>query len=149
MNCNEASRALLVADPDELRTLGDTPLAKHLRGCPACRAQAERILEATALLAGALTREARAAAPAATKRFWPAAERSWPVWLPAALGAAVSGILLINAPVEKPAPRVGSLDSAKRPVTSTVVNAPANGGVAVFKVADNVTVVWQLGTGGS
>ena len=148
MNCQEAHRALMTAEPQELRGLGESALVLHLRSCASCQDKAARLLEGTALLAAALARDAR---PISARTGAPKfnAPLAWPVWLPAAMAAAISALLLSSSPEEPTVPRVGSLDSVKPPVTSTVVNAPATGDVAVFKVADNVTVIWQLGAGGS
>ncbi|MGH7445227.1 MAG: hypothetical protein ACREKM_10135, partial [Longimicrobiales bacterium] len=54
MNCREARRALLDAEPDELRGLHESPLALHVQRCDACRAHATTILTQMDVLRSAL-----------------------------------------------------------------------------------------------
>lgn len=46
MTCEAARELLLTADPAELEGSTRSPLADHLRTCPACRAAAEQLLTA-------------------------------------------------------------------------------------------------------
>ena len=141
MNCDRAYEAMLVAEPEELRGIGESELARHIRGCEQCERKAARILEATALLSAQLNRAA--AQPRSRTK-----QARVPAWLPLPIAAAIAGMLLLNEPPEPAAPRVGSLAEVKRPATRIVVNAPADGSVAVIRAADNVTVVWNLRAGG-
>ena len=54
MTCSEVSRALLEADPRELRGEGDTPMARHLHACPHCRGAARIILRGEESLAASM-----------------------------------------------------------------------------------------------
>lgn len=139
MNCGTAYSALLTADPHELRGLGDSELAQHIRSCAACRAKGERILDANALLAASLNQQSPVN---------PGARRPWAAAIPLALAAAISGVMLSSQPTAAPAPRVGSIAEVKQPVNRTTVNASAGEDVAVFRVSDKITVVWTLGAGG-
>ena len=141
MNCQNAYREMLVAEPEELRGLGESPIARHLRECGRCRARAGRILEANALLSAQL-RVPGLGLPAPKPAQLPA-------WLPIPIAAAIAGVMLASsAPEASPAPRVGRLDDVKRPATTVLVNTPVNRNVAVIRAADNVTVVWDLRAGG-
>jgi hypothetical protein len=134
----EARNALLIAEPDELRGLGETPLAQHIRSCAECRAAATRILAVTAMLSAELTASARV-------HRKPVRSRVWPVWLALPVAAAISGIALVRTSAEVRPPRDGAIADVQRPVSTPVVNTPPNRNVAVFKAAENITVVWDLG----
>src|SRR6478735_4266091 len=54
MTCESMRELLLTADLEELKGEGAGPLAEHLRGCVACRAEAARILSATRELGDAV-----------------------------------------------------------------------------------------------
>lgn len=54
MSCKRAAEALRDADRQELEGRGDTPLARHVTRCDACRARAEAILAGTDRLGRAL-----------------------------------------------------------------------------------------------
>lgn len=55
MTCESMRERLLTADLDELRGQRSGEFAEHLRGCPACRAEADRILRATVRLGEAVS----------------------------------------------------------------------------------------------
>jgi len=55
MTCRETIEWLLEAEPDELAGRGEGEAAEHVRSCARCRAVAERLLDAQALLAAELT----------------------------------------------------------------------------------------------
>lgn len=54
MDCAEARRGLLDADPEVLQGTGSDPVAIHVRDCPACGARARGILEGHGALTEAL-----------------------------------------------------------------------------------------------
>lgn len=140
MNCQTAYQELLIAEPEQLRGLGDTPLAQHIRVCERCGARAGRILEANALLSAQLGQ---------ASRDMPKKRRAqMPAWLPIPIAAAIAALIHMSAPEPARAPRVGSLKDVKRPTTRVVVNTPVNRNVAVIRAADNMTVVWDLRAGG-
>jgi hypothetical protein len=141
MNCREAQQALLIADPDDLKAIGESELANHLRGCKACSQAAHRVLLANELLATNLAAAARAK-PKRT-RWSPQS-----AWFALPIAAAIAAVLVSRPPQQNPLPRVGDLEDVKRPVVQPVVNAPANRNVAVFKATEKITVVWDLGSKG-
>jgi hypothetical protein len=141
MNCLEARQVMLTAEPAELRGLGQTELASHIRSCQACGQAAQRVLLATDLLAAKLDSTARA-----TRK--PARWSRQPAWLALPIAAALAAVLVSRRPDELVLPRVGNLQDVKRPVVQPVVNAPANRNVAVFKATEKITVVWDLGSKG-
>jgi hypothetical protein len=141
MNCHQAQPAMLTADLDELRGLGESELANHIRGCKACSQAAQRVLLATELLATNLDSAARA-----TRK--PVRWSPQSAWFALPIAAAVAAVLVSRPPQQLPLPRVGNLEDVKRPVVQPVVNAPANRNVAVFKATEMITVVWDLGSKG-
>ena len=143
MNHEEARNALLIAEPEELRGIGDSPLAQHVRECNACQRAAGVLLEANALLASSFTSATRTQ-PARRK----SGLSSMPTWLPLPIAAAIAALIIVQPVQERMLPAAeGKLSEVKRPVPTTVVNAERSGDVAVFKATDNITVVWQLKAG--
>ena len=141
MNCREVRAALLVAELDELRGRAESPWAAHVRTCASCRADAQRILTATAALSVELQRAARPSPRARAS--------AWPVWVALPIAAALAALLLIrDGRSQIPLPRVGNAEDVKTPVVQPVVNAPANRNVAVFEATNRITVVWDLGAKG-
>jgi hypothetical protein len=141
MNHVDARTAMLSAEPDELRGQGHSPVAEHIRACAECRAAAARILSVTAALSAELSSAARA-------HKTPVRNRVWPLWLALPVAAAISGIMLVSTREDLRPPREGRIADVQHPVTTPVVNTPANRNVAVFKAAENITVVWDLGSKG-
>src|SRR5687767_10613274 len=142
MNCSQARAALLTAEPEKLRGLGESELARHVRECAACNQLASLLLDANAMLANQLTRQAHKE-PA---RNVPATKTS-PMWLRLPFAPATAPPIRVHGNPETTVPRVGRLSDVKRPVEAPVVHTGATGNVAVFRAAGNVTVVWQLKAG--
>ena len=141
--CAALHSLLLTADPAELRAEGTSELAQHLRACAHCRALARQILQTTSLLA------ARLSADVALVQQRKRARRWRPAWIALPAAAVIAGLMIIpEIPPDQELPRVGELSQVKRPVVQTVVNAPGNRDVAVFRTNSNITVVWDLGTRG-
>ena len=146
--CAALRAALLTANPDELRGLGDSQLAHHIRECARCAADAQRILGTTALLAARLESSARIS----TTRRAAAKPDALPVWWALPI-AAVLGSVLIGGQRWRDrdaevVPRVGALQKMELPAEVPVVNVPADRNVAVFRTTDDITVVWDLGAKG-
>jgi hypothetical protein len=149
MNCDEARRALLEADPAELRGTGTGALALHLRDCASCRADAERILEGTAALNTAIGQAAAArpapGVPALRRRARAARTR---LLVPLAAAAALAVLLLSGDVMDA----LRSGDDARpvmvqRPdaLRTPSVNAAGGRGVAVMRTANpDITVVWTF-----
>ena len=146
--CAKHRPALLTADPDELRGIGDSELARHIRECARCASDAQRILGTTAMLAARLDRSARISKTrgAAVK------SDALPVWWALPIAAVLASVLIggqrwrdRDAEV---VPRVGALQRIELPVEVPVVNVRADRNVAVFRTTDNITVVWDLGAKG-
>ncbi|MCI0435489.1 MAG: hypothetical protein L0271_17870 [Gemmatimonadetes bacterium] len=66
MECRPFIDGMLVGEPRELRGVGDTPLARHIRSCASCRSAAQAILHGEAELGRAM--EAWSTAPVAAQR---------------------------------------------------------------------------------
>ncbi len=148
MTCRRVRDALLEADLSELRLEGESPLVLHLRGCPRCRAAAERILTAEEELAGALARSVphpdadAVLAGARTRRGarrWTGALRArWPALLP--LAAAAVLVLLLLAREGPPPPAVAVLEETAPGIQLEVSSGRP---VAVIETEDaDITVVW-------
>ena len=145
--CANHRGALLTADPDELRGMGDSELARHIRECARCASDAQRILSTTAMLAARLDRSARisktrAAAKSDALPVW------WALPIAAVLGSVLIGGQRWRDRDAEAVPRVGALQRMELPAEVPVVNVPADRNVAVFRTTDNITVVWDLGAKG-
>jgi predicted anti-sigma-YlaC factor YlaD len=149
MNCESARELLLTADPAELEGRTGSPLADHLRSCPACRAAAERLLTAQRALrdvlgagqaAGAATAAVRVAVQSAERRR--RAARRVLLGLPLAAAAVLAGVLVLRRTPEPPlSPPVR--DAGGVPARFAV-SAPPGRNVMVLQQPDtsHVIVVW-------
>ena len=135
--CARMEAEMLTAELSELRGAGDSDLAVHLRSCVHCRAGAQRFLLGNTLLSE------RIELSLARKRN---SSSAWPLWLALPIAAMLAGLVVLHERTVQleSIPRVGSLQSVKRPVEVPVVNVPADRNVAVFE-ANKITVVWDLG----
>ena len=141
--CAALHSLLLTADPAELRAEGTSELARHLRACAHCRVLAGQILQTTSLLSARLSADVAIVQQRKRARTWQ------PAWIALPAAAVIAGLLIIrDLQPNQELPRVGALSQVKRPVVQTVVNAPRNRDVAVFRTNSNITVVWDLGTRG-
>jgi len=146
--CSDVRILMLEADPESLAGRGDEPVAAHLRSCPACAAQARRILEETATLSGFLAQEAPT--PDVEDLIRKALEStpvpgdakvvrfpSWRGWSALAAAAAVAGLMLFrgDAPLQ--------VATTYTPRTPPVVEAAPDQNVAVMATANpDITVLW-------
>ncbi len=139
-SCRTMRAAMLSAELSELQGRGPSEVAAHVRECASCRAAAQRILFANSRLAAQLEQASGTKHTATTS--------AWPVWLALPIAAALAGLFFLQQHrlQLEAIPRVGRLEDVRRPVATPVVNAPANRDVAVFRTAENITVVWDLGT---
>lgn len=146
--CAQHRAALLTADPDELRGIGDSELAHHILECARCASDAQRILGTTAMLAARLDSSARMS----RARAAPSTPDALPVWWALPIAAVLASVLIggqkwLDRDAEA-VPRVGALQKMELPVDAPVVNVPADRNVAVFRTTNNITVVWDLGAKG-
>jgi hypothetical protein len=153
--CDRYREALLEAEPDDLRGLGQTEVARHIRACPACARAGGIILDTTASLNAFLasgghvsdldTVLRRAATsggttPMPTDRPESAlAWRSRRRWVALAAAAAISALLLLPRR-PPPLPPVATVANAA-PLPS-LESAPGQT-VAVFETGNpDITVLW-------
>jgi len=153
--CEGYREALLEAEPDDLRGIGQTEVARHVRTCPACARAGEIILETTASLNAFLDSEVpvpdldallrRATASAVTPPRQ--AERPGPVaswrgsrrWVALAAAASIAALLLLP---DRPAPLPPVATVATAAPLPTVESAPGQT-VAVFETENpDITVLW-------
>jgi hypothetical protein len=142
MTCIEARAALLEADLEELRGTADTPLARHLRDCAACRAAAERIVRTE----GALARRLAALPPRREALRTPATRRRtrhpWRWAVPLAAAATIVA-LIVTRPGQRPPPGDAPVASGRPGPSPVAVTAPAGRNVAVFETADpDIVIIW-------
>lgn len=149
MTCESTRELLLTADPAELEGSSGSPLADHLRTCPACRAAAERLLTAHQALRDALgAGRASAAATEAVQIAIQSAERRRRaarrirLGLPLAAAAVLVGLLVLRRtpePLLSPPVR----DAGGVPARFAV-SAPPGRNVMVLQQPDtsHVIVVW-------
>jgi len=131
---------LLVADPAELRGIGDSHVARHVRECDECRAQAQLILTEQDRLRDALRTLSGTRRATHVER-----RRGRHFWIPAAAAAAAAVLLLVRMPLATN----GVLPELPGPIvdvaTAPKVNASSNDVVAVLQTRDpRITVVWYL-----
>lgn len=149
MNCETARELLLTADPAELEGSTGSPLADHLRTCPACRAAAEQVLTAHRALrdvlgagqaADAADEVVHAAIRSAQRRR--AAARRARLGLPLAAAAVLAGLLVLRHTPDFPL-RPDTPNATAVPARFSVT-APPGRNVLVLQPPDtsNVIVVW-------
>jgi anti-sigma factor RsiW len=153
--CERYREALLEAEPDDLRGLGQTEVARHIRACPACARGGEIILETTASLNVFLDREVpvseldavlrRATAQSGTapqRASHPGPVAPWRPnrrWIALAAAASIAALLLLPG---RPAPLPPLATVATTTVLPTVESAPGQT-VAVFETENpDITVLW-------
>jgi hypothetical protein len=151
--CTTFRDRLLVADLDELEARVDTPVSRHLRDCPRCRAAARRIIDDTALLAARLAAapgrpDTEALLAAAGAGPLPEVRTSRPgrrlrsrelPWLGIAAAAAILAVLVRPPPPSPDRAAVGAPSIASPPL----VEAAPDHDVAVLPTRDpDITVVW-------
>ena len=141
MNTNECERvrdAMLEVDLDELRGVGESDVAQHVRGCESCAAYAQKILRSygqmDAALAGMSTQT-----PAATV-IPIQSRRRRARWLPLPLAAAAVIALLFVRRQEETLPNtdlLAQLISRETPLVS-----PRAGQQALVMERNEMTIVW-------
>jgi len=141
MTCDTIRERILLADLAELRGEADTPLARHLSECHACRNVAEEIVQAEAKLGVALdtmstgVRTRRTTAP--RRRLG-----HWAVLVPLAAAAGLAAIMLGRG---TETPTMSALP-ALQVVALPVVEPTDDQNVAIFTTDDpDIVVVWFLG----
>ena len=141
MTCDSMRERILGADLAELRGETDTPLAKHLRECDACRSVADKIVQAEAELGVALD----TMATGVRTRHTTAPRRRlghWAVLVPLAAAAGLAAIMVGRG---TEAPTIAALP-ALQIVALPVVESTDDQNVAIFTTDDpNIVVVWFLG----
>lgn len=159
MTCETARDLLLEASPRELRGLGDTELARHLRGCPRCREPARKLLEAGEGLARelegllesgseeeilrAVRRELAGGGAGEDDRTGALRGRGlWRIAAPLAAAAALVGVLLVPEGPE-PALETGRMPVPPEMARREAVEVEADRRFAVMKTGDpKIRVVW-------
>jgi hypothetical protein len=127
MNCTEARRAMLVAEPAEFRAEGGSELAAHVGECEACRSLARA-------LAGDLDRLSSRIRVRSRRRTLMLAV------LPIA-AMLVAAVTVVRNRVERPT--VASLPHNDRPASVVSVDVGVGQQATVIKTADpKTTLVW-------
>jgi len=153
MPCTEVRELLLEAEPEELRGVGASALAEHLRACRACARIAERILAETRMLDAyledapppPLPEILRRAGVARASEGAPAVpakrtvRRRW-LWAPAAAAAAFAALFVA---LESRGPVTPSV-STTMPAEPPPVVEPASSATVAVMQTDNpdITVLW-------
>ena len=156
-SCAGFRELLLEADPSELRGVGESPLALHLRHCARCAADAERVLAAqqrmAAALAGLTASAAPPPAPGRTEpRAWSAPGSRARTRRRLILGAApltAAAVLMLLLVQQRDRDELPLLEPVSEQIAVAgdvpVVNVSTAHDVAIMKTSDpNITVVWYL-----
>ena len=148
ISCETARDLLLEAEPAELRGEGDGALARHVRGCPACRQRATFLLGETDVLRATMdafrpSRRKPSPAPSVVRRLrTPATGRGLRILLPLALAAGIAALVLVRRDDVTPPSAPLHVTRATPPVLD--VQVPAAQSVAVFQTANpNIVVIWS------
>lgn len=154
--CQEVRRLILEGEPHELRGIGDSPLAAHVRACPRCARVATTVLAETERLDAYLTRDPTEARVDAIldRAGWidpspsgvadgpasDAAARRWrPRWAWLAAAAAVGALLLLPGRSVRPGPELPAVAGSRPPT----VEAMSGQRVAVLETENpDITVLW-------
>jgi anti-sigma factor RsiW len=157
-SCAGIRELLLEADPAELGGAGESLLARHLRGCARCAADAERVLAVQRRMADALADLTASATPPAS----PARQRGLRAWsasvsrgrtrrrlIMGATPLAAAAVLVLLLVQQRDRAELLPLEPATDQVAVAgdvpVVNVTTAHDVAIMKTADpNITVVWYL-----
>ena len=147
MRCSDGRHLMLEAEPAELRGIGSSDLAAHLRACGACRGVAHQLLDGERVLRSALLDlrpdgSAAAAAQAAIRT----SRRRWRrlAFVPLAAAAGVAALLLLRPEPFAP----GTVPQLAGP--PPIVEAPSGEDVIVYQTANpDVIVVWLYQRKGS
>ena len=156
MLCRDALRALLEAEPQELRGEGESAVAAHVRECSACRVAADALLageeslaetlrgQAPPLNVESLLERARSAdeesveLPFPGRRTWRSA--AWKSVVPLAAAAAMAFLLLTR---DGGIPSVTPVSEPVVITTAQVLEAPEGKNVAVLETQNPaIAVVW-------
>ena len=156
--CTRPLEPLLEADPDELRGVGESKTAEHVRSCARCAAAAERVLRHNAALDAALAqspdapdvdallrrarlqidepmRGPRDTTPdGARARAW----RRWRRWAPVAAAAALAALLLIG----DREPELIGTPGAPRTAVAPLVESPDQNVAVIQTDNPDITVLW-------
>lgn len=151
-DCAPITDLLLEADPAELRGVGETEVARHVRTCARCAEAAETILGATARLDEALATTRAAVdvdallrrAESERQQAGPVEKRTrvlrlpgWRRWGALAAAASVAALLLARSG-EPPAPA-----GARIAVPQPALEVAEGDNVAVIPTNDpDITVLW-------
>jgi hypothetical protein len=128
---------LLVAEQAELRGVGDSPVAEHVRICAACRALAENILEQHGAMAASLATLRASTQPAVVPIKHKSARAVW--WSVPLAAAAILTLLLVR-PNSDELPNVDAL--TRLMFRSTPVITPSSGRQAMVLEKNEMTIVW-------
>ena len=138
MSCTEIRDALLDAELDELRGIGETPVARHVATCAECRAYAQTILRSYLQMDAALTEMSTQRRDATVL---PLKKRRRARWLPLPLAAAaVIALVMVRAQPDDEPPnvdRLAQLMFKEQPVVS-----PRAGQQALVMEKNELTIVW-------
>lgn len=149
MLCRDALRALLEAEPQELRGEGESVVAAHVRGCADCRVAADALLAGEESLAETLRGQAppldvksvleRAhSAPTPSHPRWRSA--AWKSAVPLAAAAATAFLLLTR---DGGIPPVAPVSEPAVITTAQVLEVPEGKNVAVLETQNPaIAVVW-------
>jgi len=150
MRCRDALRALLEAEPQELRGEGESAVAAHVRECPECGMAADALLAGEESLAETLRGQAppldvKSVLERARLPFPPPSRPRWrsAVWksvVPLAAAAATAFLLLTR---DGGIPPVTPVSEPAVITTAQVLEAPEGKNVAVLETQNPaIAVVW-------
>lgn len=140
MTCGEWTELMLEADPSELAGRGESPLARHIAGCAACRRKAALLLRSADLLDRSLARDTLR--PAAARPGPRRLRRALLVALP--LAAAAMLVLILRLRIVPGGRDVAAaVPSGLAAVPVPAVTPPPGSSAAVIQTDNpDIVIVW-------
>ena len=136
-NCTAIRELMLEAELEELRGIGESDVAEHIRGCAACASRAQAILRSYGQLDAALTTMSTQSEAATVI---PLQRRRRLRWIPLPLAAAAVVALLMMPGQEETLPNMDAV--ARMMIKETPVVSPAPGQQALVMEKNEMTIVW-------
>ena len=134
MSCAAIREEMLVAEIEDLRGIGESDVAKHVRTCDACAAIAQRLLGGHAQISAGLG-SIKPRAKTRRRLLW--------IPIPLAAAAVIALLMIPRMQTEEALPNIDPI--ARMIFPEEPVVAPTPGTQAMVLEKDEMTIVWLYG----
>ena len=134
MSCAEIRDEMLVADIEELRGIGESDVAKHIRTCEACSAIADQLLGGHAQISAGLG-QIKPRTRSSRRLLW--------IPVPLAAAAVIALLMIPKMQTEETLPNIDPI--ARMIFPEEPVVAPSPGTQAMVLEKNEMTIVWLYG----